>query len=236
MHNTITTRVDLVEQLPFKKQPPNLPQINYDQTLYSLHVQYAWQGEVVRFIGYLSPGMKYEHGQALDPDVNLILRRLIINDNAGKPVAGTKAGAPLMAAWEGDKLISIAKVCQELGIREKDISVYTRPLAHVASIPTDYEDIPQMKDLAELHEKVIPLMIENGMGAVKLRAEDGFIAILDMTPLGLAQGNFAGFVEAMKALLGNRRIDITGHAGGGSTFELHEGDKHYIQSFASFAM
>lgn len=236
MHNTITTRVDLVEQLPFKKQPPNLPRINYAQNLYSLHVQFPWQGECIRFIGYLAPGTKYEHLEGLHPDVNLILRRLIINDMAGKPVAGSKEGAPLMAAWEGDKLISIAKLCQELGIRIKDISVYTRPMNHVGSNPTDYEDTPQLKDLAELHEKVIPLMIESGMGAVTLRYEDGQVAIMDMSPLGLAQGDFGGFCKALPALLGNRTMAIKAHAGGPSTFELSEGNERYIQTFASFAM
>jgi hypothetical protein len=233
----ITTRVDLVAQPPFKKQPPSLPRINYDQTLYSLHVQFEWQGYCVRFIGYLSPGTQYTNQRKLDPAINLILTRLIVNDKAGKFIEGFNEDAPLMKAWNGDKLVSVGQMCDELGIGDEHINIFLQP-GNLSGwgLSKDYEDTPEHNALVELHEQVIPLMFKCGLGAVKLRCEDGQVALLDMYPLGLSQGDMPGFCKAMVKLAGKRNLTIRAHGAGGSTFKLNEGENQIVQTFASFAM
>lgn len=236
MSKNFITRFDLVEQVPFKKQPPNLPQINYDQALYSLHIQYELNGQCVRFLGYLSPATKHELGRDLDPEINLVLRRLIVTGLDGKSTDTAIEDAPLMNAWTGDKLISIGQACQELDIRIADMMIYLRSSQYPVPDATDYEDIPQMKDLAELHQKIIPSMIEHGLGLASLRYEDGHVALMDMSPLGLAAGDLKAFCNEMVELLGDRKISIKATIASGSTFELREGVQHYTQTFATFAM
>jgi hypothetical protein len=233
----ITTRVDLVAQPPFKKQPPSLPRINYGQTLYTLHVQFEWQGHSVRFIGYLSPGTQFTTHHKLDPVINLILTRLIVNDKDGKFIEGFNEDAPLMKAWKGDKLVSVGQMCDELGINDNHINVYLQP-GNLAGwgMSKDYEDTPEHNALVELHEQVIPLMFKCGLGAVKLRCEDGQVALLDMYPLGLSQGDPSGFCKAMVKLARGRNLIIRAHGAGGSTFTLNEGESMIVQTFASFAM
>lgn len=233
----ITTRVDLVAQPPFKKQPPSFPRINYDQVLYTLHVQFEWQGHCVRFIGYLSPGTQYIGHAKLDPAINLILTRLIVNDKDGNFIEGFEEDAPLMNAWKGDKLVSIGQLCEALGIRDDHINVYLQPGNLTGwGVSQDYEDTPEHNALVELHEQVIPLMFKCGLGAVKLRCEDGQVALVDMYPLGLSQGDMHGFCKAMVKLAGDRKLTIRAHGAGGSTFTLNEGKDQVKQTFASFVM
>ncbi|MNF25222.1 hypothetical protein D3C81_410610 [compost metagenome] len=234
---SITTRVDLVAQPPFKKQPPSFPRINYDQVLYTLHVQFEWQGHSVRFIGYLSPGTLLTDHHKLDPAINLILTRLVVHDRDGKYIEGFEEEAPLMKAWHGDKLISVGQMCEELGIRDEHIHLYQlRGNLNGWGMSKDYEDTPEHNGLVELHEQVIPLMFKCGIGAVKLRFEDGQVRVLDMYPLGLCQGDTEGFYRAMKELVGDRDLIIRAHSAGGSTFTLNEGKGQIKQTFASFVM
>jgi hypothetical protein len=233
----ITTRVDMAAQPPFKKQPPSFPDINYDQVLYTVHIQFEWQEHCVRFIGYLSPGTPYIEYSKLDPLGTLSLSRLLVNDKDGKYLEDFPQDAPLMKTWYGDKQLTIKQLCEELGIQDRDINVFTQPgNAATWGLSTDYEDTPEHKDLAELHEQVIPLMIKHGLGTVKLLCEDGQVALVAMYPLGLALADVPGFCKAMAGLVGDRHLRIRAHGAGGSTFDLHKGDKHVVQTFPSFMM
>lgn len=233
MHNTIPTRVDIVARAPFKKQPPTLPPINYDQVLYAVFIQFEWKGNCIRFMGYLAPGTQLlERGSKLDPRVNVVLRRLLVNDVSGMPVDGTEEGAPLMKAWEGDKLISVGQLCQEIGLDPDLVQVFVQPAKFSRSDATDYEDTQQHKESAELHEKLIPLMLRHGLGAAKIRCEDGQVALLDMHPLGLAYGNPGGFCKELIKVVGQRRLDARLAATSGSTLRLDE----LVQEYASFAL
>lgn len=232
MHNNIPTRIDIVAQAPFKKQPPSLAPINYDQVIYAVHIQYEWQGNCIRFMGYVSPGTNLEVCNRLDPLINVVLRRLLINDVAGQPVDGVKEGAPLMKAWEGDKLVTIEQMCQEVGVHEENVSLFARPGKFSRSDCTDYEDTPQHKELAELHEKLVPIMLRHGLGAAKIRCEDGQVALLDMIPLGLAYGNPGGFCKEVIKVVGQRPLVARIAANGGSTFRMEP----LVQEYASFAL